>query len=644
MSEDVSDDIIEFLRDRGLPEDLLDVLKEEKIDRNVVMLLDDDSLSSYIPSYGDRIALFNFCKRSEPVAKRKMGLFEKLRNKLKLRKAQEQTTMNAGIQQNSTRGRKTHRKITRSIEIGWLHEDEGVIKQVRTKQGGGTRKVAMPKTAGKEELMQQGKSLFFPAGKSSKGHESVFEFDMCDFQQNSLNTDVTIGSMYEAVKLPMLRFYLITVPKKRQDKGNTDASINDDIPPPEVFVIESEDEYSMQNKNNESIAEEQIPDNVSCEFVEQTIFESELSGTIDDDIEITFGPEFGSNEDLNETILWLEPTPPPSVVPKDISTIKIHYVDCMNDMINAFSDPEILSKTLNIRRLLPDNTEEAGTGSGVLRDVICQFWQEFYERCTLGATLKVPFIRHDFTAETWKAIARIVAKGYQDCGYMPTKLALPFMEEVLYDAVYSDLKSYFLQYISYSERETLKEASEHFSAVDTEDILDVLDNYECRRNVSAETLTTTILEIAHKELVQRPMFVIDCWRDILQPLLTLSPEELSKLYIDLQPTGQKVLKLLNYPEDMTPKQKEVANHLRRYIRELDYCQLQKFLRYCTGSDLIVTDRITLYFENMTHFSRRPIGRTCSMILQISDDYDNFPDFRAEFNAVLDTNIWVMEIV
>ncbi|KAJ4933550.1 hypothetical protein JOQ06_030376, partial [Pogonophryne albipinna] len=45
---------------------------------------------------------------------------------------------------------------------------------------------------------------------------------------------------------------------------------------------------------------------------------------------------------------------------------------------------------------------KAGSGSGVLRDVLSCFWQEFYERCTLGTTVKVPFIRHDFPAETWK--------------------------------------------------------------------------------------------------------------------------------------------------------------------------------------------------------------------------------------------------
>ena len=111
-------------------------------------------------------------------------------------------------------------------------------------------------------------------------------------------------------------------------------------------------------------------------------------------------------------------------------------------MITAFSDAEILNKTLKVTRILPDNTEEAGSGSGVLRDVLSCFWHEFYDRCSLGATVKVPFIRHDFPAETWKAVGRILVKVYQDCQYLANKLALPFIEQVLFNNVYSDLKAH----------------------------------------------------------------------------------------------------------------------------------------------------------------------------------------------------------
>lgn len=78
---------------------------------------------------------------------------------------------------------------------------------------------------------------------------------------------------------------------------------------------------------------------------------------------------------------------------------------------------------------------------------------------------------------------------------------------------------------------------------------------------------------------------------------------------------------------------------------MDDEKLGKFLRFCTGCHLIVSDRIlSVEFAVMSDFTRRPIGRTCGMFLQLCENYENFPDFRAEFNAVLESNIWVMDIV
>lgn len=59
-----------------------------QIDTDVIVLMDDATLGIYIPSYGDRIAVFNFCKSKKPLSKRKQGLLEKLREKIKLRKWQ----------------------------------------------------------------------------------------------------------------------------------------------------------------------------------------------------------------------------------------------------------------------------------------------------------------------------------------------------------------------------------------------------------------------------------------------------------------------------------------------------------------------------------------------------------------------------
>lgn len=94
--------------------------------------MEDAQLANYLPSYGDRIALFSFCKRHTHSSKRKQGLFEKLREKLKLRK---ENHSREEVPETSNKTRNRTKRSTRNIEIGWVHTDNEVTKQVRAKQG-----------------------------------------------------------------------------------------------------------------------------------------------------------------------------------------------------------------------------------------------------------------------------------------------------------------------------------------------------------------------------------------------------------------------------------------------------------------------------------------------------------------------------
>ena len=104
-------------------------------------------------------------------SKRKQGLFEKLREILKLRKENHRGEEEP---ETSHKARGRPKQSIRNIEMGWIHTDNEVTKQVRAKQGGGTRKVPIDIQSGYDEILKQGKALFFPEGTSSKGHEYDF--------------------------------------------------------------------------------------------------------------------------------------------------------------------------------------------------------------------------------------------------------------------------------------------------------------------------------------------------------------------------------------------------------------------------------------------------------------------------------------
>lgn len=117
---------------------------------------------------------------------------------------------------------------------------------------------------------------------------------------------------------------------------------------------------------------------------------------------------------------------------------------CLTDLINAFKDPKMIASEVCIKIRLQNGELEQGEGSGVLRDCLTEFWMDFYDSCTLGVELKVPFIRHDFQQEEWQAVARVFVVGWKQAGYFPVKLAIQFLEEVLYGSTTSSFKDSLL--------------------------------------------------------------------------------------------------------------------------------------------------------------------------------------------------------
>ena len=172
----------------------------------------DEELSQYIVRYGDRLALRAFCRQrtvtneeSGGVETVKSSLMQKLRDRL--RTPANSDTQGPGI------GNKHAAKVTRRVEMGWLHFESGTYHQVRTRKGGGTRNLSVQKSVTMGELVETGKGLFFPNGHSSKGPMEDFEFDICDYSHNSVPHEVTVGQLYEQTKLRMLRIYATTKAK-----------------------------------------------------------------------------------------------------------------------------------------------------------------------------------------------------------------------------------------------------------------------------------------------------------------------------------------------------------------------------------------------------------------------------------------------
>ncbi|XP_074659475.1 uncharacterized protein LOC141912160 [Tubulanus polymorphus] len=319
----------------------------------------------------------------------------------------------------------------------------------------------------------------------------------------------------------------------------------------------------------------------------------------------------------------------------------------VEDMINAFCDASVMGKIINARMILPNGNVEAGEGHGVFRECLTEFWSEFRKQCMTGSSQMIPLIRHDYGTEKWEAVGRIISKGFQETSYFPIFLAQPFVSELFFqqdDSV--DLVESFLKYVSPSEELVFRRALANFDdeANDVEEIIDILGGYECRKLPTKENFSMLIREISHQELVQKPRFIVDCIKPMIQKYVTISYKQYLDLCTDLKPSCRKVVELLSFPNVLSAPQSNVATLLKRYVRSLDESMLSKFLRYCTGSDICNCQKIDVTFTKVDGLQRAPVARTCAQILELPETYDEYVELKQEFDNILQSNVWVMDVV
>nr|XP_054588707.1 uncharacterized protein LOC129153501 [Nothobranchius furzeri] len=257
----------------------------EKIDTSIIQLMTDEQLKSYLPSYGDRLALLGYCRRKENGNPnwRKTKLFERLKSKLRKRRrtADEDGSSTEQEEQSATPVKKNALKSKRKIELGWMIYDEEIeaFKQVRAKRGGGTRRVDVSKDAKKNDIIQMAIDLFFPNGRNREGSLADFEVDLRDYQEVAVDDNITVGQLYIDTKLPVIRFYLTT-----RKKMETHSNCQDEESSP--FAQDHNSSHSHPSSssafNDATISQATESETVTTDLI---FFEN---STNDENIELTF--------------------------------------------------------------------------------------------------------------------------------------------------------------------------------------------------------------------------------------------------------------------------------------------------------------------------------------------------------------------
>lgn len=162
-----------------------------------------------------------------------------------------------------------------------------------------------------------------------------------------------------------------------------------------------------------------------------------------------------------------------------------------------------------IELILPNGESEKGVDvGGVFRDTISEFWGTMYETCTIGTTVKIPCIRHDFQEDEWKSMSKIMYVGWIQSKYLPIKLAIPILEQILFGEIISKLIPSFLQTLCESDKQVLSNTLQDIKSVDENDLIEVFSNLERRVIPKEHNMVEILEEIAHKELVQKPQLIV----------------------------------------------------------------------------------------------------------------------------------------
>nr|XP_033958257.1 uncharacterized protein LOC117460791 [Pseudochaenichthys georgianus] len=350
------------------------------------------------------------------------------------------------------------------------------------------------KDSTKQDLIEKTVQLFFPDGKNAEGSLTDFDIDLTDFQRHSLEGSITVKELYEKTKLPLLRFYLTT--KKRdiasdihlvennsdataQEGENTharpdtyhlstDTSVTDpvEISTSDVIFVGSSTVFANENSDSVSLLYTTVnPTDASSLQAHETLFHV---GALDDSGIVTFRTdsislmEYSSLDDTLSlsTELSIESSMPPSMDmfqeqanqrERVKKIIVLHRGQILRELILVFSEENIMENDFHFQVILPDGKlEKAVDDGGVMRDILSEFWNDFYEQCTMGNGFKVPYLRHDFGKQEWESVGRIITFGWQKEKYLPVKLSPVLLEQAVLGFVESDLVDSFLKYVSES--------------------------------------------------------------------------------------------------------------------------------------------------------------------------------------------------
>ena len=269
-------------------------------------------------------------------------------------------------------------------------------------------------------------------------------------------------------------------------------------------------------------------------------------------------------------------------------------------------------------RIQYKNERAVDTG-GVSRDMFSAFWEQAYITDFDGGNLLVPALHPGTAMAKLPVLGAIMSHGFLSCSFLPIRLAFPVIATVLLgpsaclpDAILLDS---FVDYLSSYESGILREAIEisrgnqvSYAPQVQEQLVDILSRLGCRELPTPRNMQQLVLGVARHEFLVKPLGALyalhggvpkvhnDLW-------IQFSVQDLFDLYMSLNATPAAVIGKVQEPEQLNSAEVRVFGYLIHLIGDMKQQELHHFLRFVTGSSVLIDTPITVTFNSLSGFAR-----------------------------------------
>eukprot|EP00057_Strongylocentrotus_purpuratus_P008239 XP_011662713.1 PREDICTED: uncharacterized protein LOC105437616 [Strongylocentrotus purpuratus] len=331
-------------------------------------------------------------------------------------------------------------------------------------------------------------------------------------------------------------------------------------------------------------------------------------------------------------------------------TVVFHRSRLMEEMLEFYKNASTVNKRLKV---IFDGEDGEDIG-GLTREAFTSFWNAAHRVYFAGENVCLPFLpnhRMHKERENMVSLGRILShtalltKTFPSYIAKSVYIAIVFNSDVNETCLLEDLK----EYVTRPERRLISKALSDFdsmSPADVDDLTQVFMACDFHAIPSKGEVRAQLLAIADLIFVQKPAPIYRLIRQGIpeEHILTfwsqLSIDDISIILKAQKPTPRRVSAAINTGEldDLNNNQDRVLYFLRQYINSLRAEELQDFLQFCTGSIHMPLDGIKVCFNKNFGSLRRPIAHTCSNVLEISELYTTYQEFRREFHLYLSNSM------